>query len=220
MSSTALRTYFLLTLPLLLIPSTALVFLLTSQWLGKDLGYVLGFLFYWLVWCLLVPFALLGRDRLRSLFHERSPLFRKANWRLQILLIMTTIGALFLYFIPEISHTPPLLMLIAVPVATINGFCEELLWRGVYVDAFAGHWIWGLLYPTTGFALWHISPQLVFPAQGGIGALVSSSFLLGLCYGLIAFETGSMRWTAVYHTLNGILAFGGALAPSLFNLLS
>jgi len=85
------RKYTLLALPAILVPSTALVFLLLSQWLGKELGYVLGFLFYWLVWCFLVPLACLGQDGLLSLFSEHIPLFRTKNWLLVVLLLSTTV---------------------------------------------------------------------------------------------------------------------------------
>jgi hypothetical protein len=56
----------LLVLPLLLLVSTNLAF----QWFvglwGDRLGYLAGFGFYWLFWCLLAPLWLLGRDGLRQ----------------------------------------------------------------------------------------------------------------------------------------------------------
>jgi membrane protease YdiL (CAAX protease family) len=209
----------LLVLPIVLLASTALVFLLMSQWLGKEPGYLLGFLFYWLFWCLFVPWVYLGTVGLSSLFKERRPLFKKENWLLVVLLLLTTVGALVMYFIPNVAHTPLVLTLIAIPVATINGICEELLWRGFYVRVFPKQVWLGLIYPSIGFALWHLSPQLIFPAPSGVFALVGSAFFLGLCYGLVAFKTGSMKWTGLSHSLNGIFAFGGAIAPSIFRLV-
>lgn len=38
---------------------------------------------------------------------------------------------------------------------------------------------------------------------------------LGLAYGWIAFRMGSALWPAISHSLSGILALGGAIAPSL-----
>jgi membrane protease YdiL (CAAX protease family) len=213
------RKYALLALPVLLTPSAAIVFLLMSQWLGKEWGYVLGFLFYWIVWCYFVPLVYLGRTGLLSLFKEQPPLFQKKNWLLVVLLLLTTVGALVMYFIPGIAHTPPLLILVAVPAATINGIGEEILWRGLYVKAFPRQALWGVILPSFGFALWHIAPQLVFPSPGGVFSLVGSAFFLGLCYGLIAYKTGSMKWTGISHSVNGILAFGGAIAPSIFRIL-
>lgn len=51
----------LLALPVLLTASTALVFTSLARWLGADLGYLLGFCFYWL-WCVSVPLILFGKD--------------------------------------------------------------------------------------------------------------------------------------------------------------
>lgn len=181
---------------------------------------MLGFLFYWLVWCFLVPLVYLGQDGLLSLFSEHIPLFRTKNWLLVVLLLSTTVGALVMYFIPDVAHTPVLLIVIAIPVAIINGICEEILWRGLYMKFFSRQVFCGLLYPSIGFAIWHISPQLVFPSQSGIFSLVGSAFCLGLCYGLIAYKTGSIKWTGLSHSLNGIFAFGGAIAPSIYRLLS
>lgn len=220
MNLTVPKKYFLLSLPVLLILSTALVFVLLSQWLGNELGYVLGFLFYWIVWCVIVPLIFLGKNGFFSLFREETPLFKKENWLPITLLFSTTVGAIVMYFIPNIANTPILLIIISIPVAIINGTCEEILWRGLYTKAFPNKTMLGLIYPTIGFAFWHISPQLIFPSEGGMFTFAGSTFFLGLCYGWVAYRTGSIKWNALSHSLNGIFAFGGAVAPSIFKLIS
>lgn len=166
MNQTSPKKYFLLVLPFLLLLSTALVFISLSQWLGKELGYVLGFTFYWVMWCLIVPLILLGKAGFFSLFREEIPLFRKENQLPISLLITTTVGAFFMYFIPNFATTPIMIITIGIPVAIINGTYEEILWRGLYVKIFPNKVMLGLIYPTIGFAIWHISPQLVFPSEG------------------------------------------------------
>ena len=79
MNQTIPKKYFLLVLPILLLLSTTLMFISLSLWLGKELGYVLGFTFYWVIWCIIVPLLLLGKDSFSSLFREEIPLFRKEN---------------------------------------------------------------------------------------------------------------------------------------------
>jgi len=76
-----------------------------------------------------------------------------------------------------------------------------------------------VLYPAVGFALWHLAPQSVFPAENVPGFILSTLFL-GLAYGFIAYSTGSAFWTAISHSLGGILALGGYLTPSVMALLS
>jgi hypothetical protein len=98
------------------------------------------------------------------------------------------------------------------------GCCEEILWRGLYVRLFPRNIWMGILYPSLGFALWHFAPQVIFPAENVIGFVVST-FFLALPYGFIAYKTGSAKWTAVSHSLSGILALSGYLAPGLLKLI-
>jgi membrane protease YdiL (CAAX protease family) len=120
-------------------------------------------------------------------------------------------------FAGQFLGAPLGLILLAIPLAAINGFCEEILWRGLYVQIFPQNPWLGVLYPALGFAAWHLAPQSIFPAENVVGFMIST-FFLALPYGVIAYRTGSARWTAISHTLSGILALSGALAPSLLAL--
>ena len=208
-----------LLIPVLLIPSTSLVFWAMSRLLGPDLGYLIGFLFYWITWCLLVPLILLGRAGVRSLFTEEHPLFRRSTIFPTILLLLIIGGTVALYPPIQLREAAPTLLMVAIPVALINGVCEEILWRGVYVRLFPKN-IWlAVIYPMVGFALWHLAPQLVFPAENGEWTFVLSTFFLGGSYGWIAYRTRSIKWPVISHSLGGILSLGGALAPSIISLL-
>lgn len=213
---------FLLLLPVLLLLSTALIFFLFSQWLGKDLGYIFGFIFYWVVWCIMTPVLILGKNTFFSLFRGEGLLFQKKNWLPITLLLATTVGALLMYFIPNIATTPLEIIMIGIPVAIINGTCEEIFWRGLYVKKFPDKPLLGMIYPTIGFALWHLSPQIVVPSEGGLVGIVIfivSTFFLGFCYAWVSFRTNSIKWNALSHSLNSILAFGIPISTSLFALI-
>jgi len=123
-----------------------------------------------------------------------------------------------MYF-PGFIKAPLLLIIIAIPVAIINGTLEEILWRGLYIKAFPQKLFPGFIYPALGFALWHMSPQLIFPAESGIFTFVGSAFLLGLGYGWIVYKTSSIKWTALSHSVNGIIALGGYIAPGILKLI-
>ena len=212
------RKTFLLLLPVLLVASTALVFVSLSRWLNPELGYVLGFLFYWIVWCLLVPLLFLKREGVASLFRGGTPLFRRPNWLAAALFVLILVITAIMYPPSALLTAPVRLLLIAIPVAVVNGICEELLWRGLYVKASPGNLWLGVAFPSAGFALWHLSPQLVFPAKT-MWPLVISAFFLGISYGWITYRTGSIKWNALAHSIGGILALGGAIAPSIVTLL-
>ncbi len=209
--------YVLLTIPFLLIPSTAFVFASLSQRLEKEKGYLLGFLFYWIFWCLLVPTFLLGVDGFLSLFVDKTPLLSRPNWLVAVLWAVITLITILMYG-KDFIKAPLTLILIAIPAATINGICEEILWRGLYIKTFPDNFWLAILLPSIGFALWHLVPLSIF-SDGNKWSFVLSTFFLGIAYGFIAYKTGSIMWTALSHSLSGILALSGMLAPTILKLI-
>lgn len=110
-------------------------------------------------------------------------------------------------------------ILLFSPIAIVNGTCEEVLWRGTYVEAFRHSVLLVCVFPALGFAVSHISPLLVLPGEGGVLPFVVSTFFLGLAYGWVAHKTGSAKWTAITHSLIGLLAFGEPLSSSIVRLV-
>jgi membrane protease YdiL (CAAX protease family) len=214
------KQLFLLILPFLLSPSTILVFVPISRRLNPELGYVLGFLFYWIVWCILVPLFILKIEGIVSLFREESPLFQKSNWMPAVLLVIVIVITIIMYPPIRLLTTPVNLLVVMIPVAMVNGICEELLWRGMYVKYFPNNMFLGIVFPALGFACWHVSPQLVFPAKSGILPFVVSTFFLGISYGWISYRTKSIKWNSISHCIGGILALTHSIAPSILVLLS
>jgi membrane protease YdiL (CAAX protease family) len=147
---------------------------------------------------------------------DRASLFSRSNWLAAALWLLVTLVAVLMYA-GDFLRAPLTLILLAIPLATINGFCEEILWRGLYVRLFPNNPWLAILYPSLGFALWHLAPQLVFPAEN-ISGFVLSTFFLALPYGYIAYRTGSAKWTALSHSISGILALSGYLAPTVLRL--
>jgi len=196
-----------------------LVFVSLSRSLNAALGYVLGFLFYWVIWCALIPLCILKREGIGSLLREENPLFRRSNWLPALLLVLIVVITVIMYPPTGLLAAPIKLVLIAVPVAIVNGVCEELLWRGLYVKVFASNAVLGVVYPSVGFALWHLSPQLVVPAENGAWPFVASTFFLGISYAWISYRTGSIKWNVISHSIGGILDIGGAIAPSILALV-
>jgi hypothetical protein len=119
-------------LPLLLLPIMAGIFALSARWLGAEAGYLLGFGFYWLFWCLLAPRWVLGKAEFAALLRDRAPLFDRANRLAALLWLTVTLVSVWMYA-GEFLRAPLILILLAAPLATLNGFCEEILWRGLYV---------------------------------------------------------------------------------------
>ncbi len=217
MELTLFKKLFLLVLPVILTLSTALVFGGAARVWGDDLGYLAGFGCYWL-WCWGVPIAYGGKGLLREILAQDAPLLQKKNWLLVGILLLTVLGALWMYFIPSLP-TVSFWVVMCAPITIVNGISEELLWRGLYVQVFRRDVFWGCVYPAMGFALSHISPERVYPAEGGVVSFILSTFFLGLAYGWVAYKTGSAKWTAIAHSIIGLLAFGQPLSTSLARLI-
>jgi membrane protease YdiL (CAAX protease family) len=212
------RKFLFLILPVLLILSAAAVYYLSSKTFGKFPGYLTGFAFYWLFWCLIIPY-IINRKSLILYFKSESALFEKKNWWVIILFFSTIIAPVFMYFIPGLSDKSILIIILAVPFAIIDGFCEELFWRGFYVNEFRDSILWGIFIPSVFFSLWHFTPQIVFPHDNQIGFVIST-LCLGLTYGIVAYKTKSAKWSAIGHSISGILAFSGSLSFCFVKIIS
>lgn len=90
---------------------------------------------------------------------------------------------------------------------------EELLWRGVFVNYWPRNFMWGVLYPSVGFGLWHLAPQIIHPAANPL-AFAVGSIVIGLCWGWVAWRTRSLRATTISH----IFTDGSGLRNALFFL--
>lgn len=205
-----------LAIPLFMLPVMGSVFWLAGHGLGHQAGYLLGFGVYWLA-CLLLPGGILGRQGFLSLLWNEAALFQRKNWPAALVWLLVMAVSVWMYA-PDFVRAPLVLIAAAIPLATINGVCEEVLWRGLFVRLFPGDARMSIVYPAIGFALWHFAPQIIYPAENAVGFVVSTLFL-GLAYGFVAYRTGSARWTVLAHSLSGILALSGNLAPSLLALI-
>jgi membrane protease YdiL (CAAX protease family) len=208
----------LILLPPCLIVSTYFAFYLLAVILGSQRGYFLGFLFYWIFWCLVVPISVLGSERIRTVFARPVvSAFGKPSW--------VGVVALFLPLLLGYGYAFPrafaadarwAVLVGSLVIALINGVLEELLWRGTYILIFPDSSLLGDAYPTLSFAVWHFAPQAVFPnrAPGGRIAFVLVSATIGSLWGWVAKTTGSIFWTSVTHVL---FDFSGLGARIYFN---
>ena len=174
------------------------VFYASNRWLGPMPGYLVGFLVYWGVWCLAVPLLLLGPGRIRELFADRRPRLGRPWWLGLLALLVPPLGAIATRFIPEVGAATGAMIGTALAVAVVNATMEELLWRGVFVSLWPRNWLLGLAYPAIGFGMWHLAPQIIHPGASPLGFAIGS-IVMGMCWGWVAWRTGSLRWTTLSH---------------------
>jgi membrane protease YdiL (CAAX protease family) len=178
------------------------VFRLLSGVLDQAIfGWYLGLVIYWLTWCTILPLSLVGTRRLREIIRPRKPSLTV------ILLVLFPAGMAFVskvltgmgYAKPE-----PWQWLLYLSTAFGNGFFEELLWRGVYMELFPDRITFRILWPSLWFALWHYAPGSV-SANSNPLALIIGAGLFGLLLAFLAKRSGTIWWGIVAHVLGGII---------------
>ena len=133
-----------------------------------------------------------------------------ALWMLLVIPVALALG--FGPFLKRIAVVTPLVVTLSLIQSSVNASLEEMFWRGVYIESFEDVWRGGCFYPAAGFAIWHFAPQSVIPYSHGQVLFVASALLLGLCWGLVAFRTKSVRWTILSHFLVDFSGFGALLS--------
>lgn len=187
------------------------------QWMaaqfGSKAGYLGGFLFYWIIWCFLLPWWILGTDGLVQIFRDGTNRFGSPAWLGVALLIIPLLLGYGYAFPRAIGGANLTIILLSLLIAITNATLEELLWRGAYLTAFPSHWFLGYLYPAIGFAVWHFAPQSVFPntAPGGNISLVVVAGLVGLMWGWVARQSGSILWATLSHILFDFSGLGARI---------
>ena len=196
--------------PVAIIVIMILVFRGLHSLLRPGLAYFLGFLIYWVVWCGVFPWLFLGTNGIAKLFQFPGNPIGTLPWLVIALLIFPILLAGLIAFPNNISRATGVIILLSLLIAVINAPAEELLWRGLFISVFPGNFILAYLYPSVGFGLWHIAPLMAkkssFP--GGMVAFVIGALIVGLCWGWVAFVTGSIFWTTVSHVIFDFLGLG------------
>jgi membrane protease YdiL (CAAX protease family) len=161
-----------------------------------------------------LPLLVLGGPRgVLELFHAGTARFAKLGTKTQALLWWPLIAPLGVLLSPYSKLPSANLPIIAVSLilGLVIGVTEELLWRGVYARLFPSS-IWlNTIYPTIGFAAWHIAPLSILPTRfpGAPASFLIYCVLLGLSYAYSARTTGSIRWCTVSHCIHDALGLGG-----------
>jgi len=208
-----LNRILLLVTPPLLIVTTVGAFRMFARFLGPKTGYLAGFGFYWLFWCVALPMVVLGRDGVAAIFQRVRHPFGRPAW-LGALGLILPLGLGYGYAFPRaIAGATPVAVLVSAALALVNGPLEELLWRGTYAVTFGSSKLFGWVYPTLGFALWHLAPLSVFPnrAPGGNVSFILAASVIGLFYGWVATQTRSIRYTTIAHVLFDFSGLGGRI---------
>ena len=207
------KKQFLFLLPFLLLITTYTSFHFLTQYFGQKTGYFLGFVFYWLFWCLAVPILLIGKNAVIDLLKTKQPLFGKRKM-LNILLLILPLILVYSYEFPKVLKLADALIIFAsAGISIVNATSEEILWRGTFLKLMGENSKWYIPFSSFGFAIWHFAPLTVFTNHnpGGAFSFVLVSFLLGIIYSYVAKNTKSISMTTVSHILFDFSGLGARI---------
>ena len=207
------RELFIWVLPFALLLTTFAAFHFLAKKFGQKSGYFLGFVFYWVVWCLLIPKIFLSGKEIKELFSFDLSSLKEKSFINLLCLIAPLILACG-YALPKaLHHATFKIILLSLILALVNAPLEELLWRGLYLKFFGDNQLLFILYSSFGFAIWHFAPQTIFPnkAPGGQWSFVAVAFILGVLYSIVVKNTNSILLTSASHFLFDFSGLGGRI---------
>jgi len=200
----------LLVAPVALVITMIVVFRGLHAVMRPNVAYFIGFVIYWVGWCIAFPWLFLGTTGMLQLFQPgSSPL--GSNPLITIALLAAPPLAVALTALPRnMRHASVGIVILSLLLALVNAPAEEMLWRGLYTTIFPGNFILGAIYPAVWFAIWHVAPQTVKRSSypGGVAAFVFASLLMGLIWSWVAYTTGNIALPTISHVLMDFLGFG------------
>ncbi len=197
--------------PPLIVLSNIVIFQLCKLWWGATWGYLIGFFYYWMCWCILFSIWFIGFRNVKNLYHLGMCFITNRLWVILPLLLIFPIVTLMLSFLPYFNEAGITVILLALVFALINGTLEELLWRGALIAAYPTNTWVDYIYPTFFFGAWHIAPELVLPnpLSGGLLSFIGGALVMGFTWGWIAWCSYSILLTTFAHVLTNFFGFVG-----------
>lgn len=187
--------------------------------IGKTSGFIMGFCMYWFVFCLPISlYSANGIGELKKMYAQKpnGPTAKRLLYYL--LALIPCIGTFFAVFQKIAFLAGPWVIGLAFLFALINGWIEELFWRGCFNQSFKNNIVLAYIYPTIFFGIWHVGVYFAkgMEYQGGFASLVGGSFLMGLLWGGVAYKTKSIQVVTAAHILTNFFAFTGLIYQNWF----
>jgi membrane protease YdiL (CAAX protease family) len=182
--------------PAVVAAAMAVIFPAAARRYGPIRGYRYAFGLYWAT-CFIVTVAVLGPRGIRqSLTHPTGNLPRPRALAVATLAV-PVVGAVAVELRPHLREVSGTAVAVAPIIGTVNAVAEELLWRALPAAAHPGDPVRGWLWPAAAFTAWHLAPLAV--QSHGRARLLAGAALIGVGYGWIAWNTGSVAATLLPH---------------------
>jgi hypothetical protein len=186
--------------PLVILIVMVPLFRLLGNELGKT-GWYLGLCVNWLIWGTIFPFLMIGKRRILDLIRPK-----KLTIQVFTLVIIPVLLAAAYKLVPGMTYEKASLWtwlyLLSTPFG--NGFFEEVLWRGVYMELYPDKLFFRIIWPSIWFGIWHYAPGSASPGGNVLGLMIGSG-LFGFYLSTLAKKTDTLWWCIVAHILGGMV---------------
>ncbi len=187
--------------PLVIIGTMYPTFQLLGKQFGNSLGWYLGLWIYWIIWGAVFPWIMIGKEKIIKLIHPQ-----KVNTKLLFVVVFPVIMAAIFRFSTGMEYEKTSLWFLLILISTNlgNGFFEEVLWRGIYLELFPKRVVFRIIWSTVWFALWHYAPGSISATGNPLGLMIGSG-MMGLYFAFVAHKTRTIWWTMIAHALGGFI---------------
>ena len=199
------------------LPFTLIIFQVIPGLLGVKFGYLLGFVCYWLYSASFILIQLRNQPSfLASILRDDEK--SKVSILYKLAAFLPVLGVFFITFLPNVPNLSVQTGFLVLIVAGLNGFIEELYWRGLYLRNFKDSWLYGCFLSTILFGAWHFSLWFIrgMEYHGGWPALVGGAFTMGLLWSVISRKINSVRIGIIAHVMVNVFAFTGLFVENGF----
>lgn len=188
-------------MPILLIAVMVPLFRLIARRFGNRVGWYSGLVIYWILWGLLYPLLMLGKEAILDLIQPRG--FDLVA--LLLVLIPVAFAAIGRFGFGIQYEKATKWALVGLLVTAIgNGVFEEILWRGTYMALFPDSIFFRIVWSSFWFGLWHYAPGSVSSGGNALRLMISAAFF-GLFLSFLAQQTDTIGWSILAHTVAGIV---------------
>ena len=168
---------------------------------GNSIGWYLGLWIYWIIWGGIFPLIMIGKESILKLIRPQ-----KLDWKLFLLVAFPVLMAAVFRFSTGMEYEKQALWFLLILISTNlgNGFFEEVLWRGMYLELFPERILFRFIWSTVWFALWHYAPGSISASGNPLGLMIGSG-MMGLYFAFLAQKTKTIWWTMIAHALGGFI---------------
>ncbi len=141
---------------------------------NRIIAWYLGLMIYWVLWGGLFPYLIIGKESIRRIIRPQ-----KLDIKRFFLVVLPLLLAALYRIISGMEYQKPCIRIFVLLASTNfgNGFFEEVLWRGVYMELFPNSIPFRIVWPSIWFALRHYAPGSISPSGNQLGLMIGSGLM-------------------------------------------